>query len=115
MKSILTVMVSDMKQSLQFYCETLGMKPCPRYKDEWAEVEADGFRIGLHPGGKLPLKPHSRHYSIGLQVDDLDKAMKGLKERGVKFTDAPEDRGVRLAYFNDPDGNPLYLIEVKWG
>lgn len=109
-------MVSDMERALAFYTTTLGMKPGPRYGGEWAEVESEGgFRLGLHPGGKRPLTPHSRHYSIGLQVDDLDKAMKRLATKGVKFTEQPEDRGLRLAYFDDPDGNPLYLIEVKWG
>ena len=109
-------MVSDMDRALEFYTGTLGMKAGPRYGAEWAEVECEGgLRIGLHPGGKRPLKPHSRHYTVGLQVGDLDKEMKRLAAKGVKFVEQPEDRGLRLAYFDDPDGNPLYLIEVKWG
>ena len=86
-----------------------------RFQDKWDEIDASGVRIGLHPGGKLPLKEHSRHMSIGLRVDDLDAAKKTLEERGVKFVKAPRDEGLRLAYFTDPDGNPMYLVEVKWG
>jgi len=111
----LTVMVSDMKRALAFYAEALGLERGPQYGDEWAEVNAPGVKIGLHPGGKRPFADHARHYSIGLQVDDLDAAMATLTARGVAFLPSPSDRGSRLAYFTDPDGNPLYLIELKWG
>ena len=111
----LTVMVSDMKRALAFYAETLGLERGRAYGDEWAEINAPGMTIGLHPGGKRPLGEHSRHYSVGLQVDDLDDAMRKLSAKGVAFTPAPSDKGLRLAYFTDPDGNPLYLCEVKWG
>ena len=113
--ALLTVMVSDLTRSLEFYCDVLGFKRGSRYGDEFAECEAPGVKLGLHPGGKLPLKPHARHFSVGLQVADLTKAKKQLAAKGVTFTEAPEDRGLSLAYFTDPDGNPLYLIEVKWG
>lgn len=76
---------------------------------------ARGVRIGLHPGGKRPLAEHSRHYTIGLRVDDLDEAVATLEARGVVFQPSRQDRGSRIAYFADPDGNPLYLIELKWG
>jgi predicted enzyme related to lactoylglutathione lyase len=111
----LTILVSDMKRAVAFYSETLGFERGPQYGDEWAEVKAPGISIGLHPGGKRPAVEHGRHISIGLQVDDLDSAVKQLEGRGVRFTSAPVDRGSRLAYFTDPDGNPLYLIELKWG
>jgi len=110
-----TIMVSDMDRSIAFYRDVLGMKLLGNYGGEFAEIDAPGVRFGLHPGGKLPLKEHSRHMSIGLRVDDLDAAKKTLEERGVKFVKAPRDEGLRLAYFTDPDGNPMYLVEVKWG
>jgi hypothetical protein len=40
--------------------------------------------------------------------------MATLRERGVRF--APhiaEDGPVRLAFFGDPDHNPLYLVEQR--
>src|SRR5438067_1011059 len=105
----LTVMVSDMKRAARFYGEVLGFKLGQSYGGEWQDVEAPGLRIGLHPGGKKPLKEHSRHFAVGLRVDDLDAAMKALVAKGVEFGETPSDRGSRLAYFNDPDGNPFYL------
>ena len=110
-----TLLVSDMDRAIAFYRDVLGMKLLGNYGSEFAEIDAPGVRIGLHPGGKLPLKEHSRHMSIGLRVDDLDAAKKTLETRGVKFHKTPTDEGLRLAYFTDPDDNPLYLVEVKWG
>jgi lactoylglutathione lyase len=101
-----------MKRAIGFYRDTLGMKVAREYGDEFCEIDAPGVRIGLHPGGKSPLKEHSRHMSLGLRVDDLDAAMATL---GAKFGEMPRDPGLRVAYFTDPDGNPLYLVEVKWG
>jgi catechol 2,3-dioxygenase-like lactoylglutathione lyase family enzyme len=110
-----TILVSDMKRAIAFYRDALGVKVAKEYGDEFAELDAPGVRIGLHPGGKRPLADHSRHMSIGLRVDDLDAAKEALEKRGVKFGATPRDEGLRLAYFTDPDGNPLYLVEVKWG
>jgi catechol 2,3-dioxygenase-like lactoylglutathione lyase family enzyme len=110
-----TVMVSDMGKATAFYRDVLGFRVAREYGGEWTDLEGAGLKIGLHPGGKRPLNPHARHLSIGLQVDDLDAAAKALSAKGVKFEEAPADRGIRLAYFGDPDGNPLYLCEVKWG
>ncbi len=111
-----TVMVSDMKRSTAFYRDTLGMKLAGEYGDgDYAELEAPGLKLGLHPGGKLPLSEHSRHLSIGLRVDDMDAARKTLAARGVKLGEHVRDRGLLITNFTDPDGNPLYLIEVKWG
>ena len=110
-----TVMISNMKRSLAFYTKTLGMKLRYKAHNEWAEVKAPGLVIGLHrtygPGSR-PGK--SERLSIGFTVKFLEKAMTSLKKKGVKFSPHIMDEGpVRLAFFTDPDGTPLYLCEVK--
>jgi len=112
-EAILTLMVSDMDRSVRFYTETLGLKLVANYGGHWAEVQTTGVRIGLHPGGKGANA--GGHMSLGFRVDDLDVAQKDLVERGVKFLPARPDKGSRQAHFADPDGTPLYLIEIKWG
>ena len=110
-----TIMVRDMKRSIAFYTEAVGFTAGKQYGEEWADIEAPGLKIGLHPSkDKAPKDPKINNLSIGLQVDDLDEAMKTLSSRGVKFHDVHQDRGARFAYFADPDGAPLYLIELKW-
>ncbi len=111
-----TVMVSDFDRAVRFYTEVLRLDPGVRFGGEWAEVRAaDGFTIGIHPaahGGAKPGAPGG--VSIGFQVEDLEAAMKSLTEKGVSFSGPPtDDTAVRLAFFGDPDGNPLYLSEVQ--
>jgi len=113
--SNVTIMISDMTKAIAFYRDGLGLPLVKQYGPEWAELAAPGVTIGLHPGGKKPLADHSRHLSIGLQVEDLDAAIAELRDRGIKVGEAKRDKGLRLADLTDPDGNPLYLCEVKWG
>ena len=58
-----------------------------------------------------PGKSGSVH--IGLEVQELESAMNLLKSRGVEFQTVMEEEVTRIAYFSDPEGNPLYLIELK--
>ena len=51
--------------------------------------------------------------SIGFTVDRLDTAMPALQARGIQFaTHVASDGPVKLAFFSDPDGTPLYLCEL---
>ena len=106
-----TVMVSDVERAIRFYTETLGLPLKARYGDEWAEVSAPGVTIGLHPRrGKAP-KPGGG-LSIGFQVNDLNSAMAELKRKGVRFAPRVSEEGpFRIAFFDDPDANPLYVVE----
>ena len=36
--------------------------------------------------------------------------MKNLEAKGIEFK-VEQDGWIRLAYFSDPDGNPLFLAE----
>jgi len=73
--------------------------------------------IGLHPSTKDDSHPaKSEGISIGFGVDDLTSAMKDLEAKGVAFSRVVEDRPTKLAFFTDPDGNPLYLSQTaSWG
>jgi len=110
-----TVIISDMERSIRFYTEALGLKLKYRHGDDWVEIEAPGVTIGLHLTGKMGPQPgKSESLSIGFTVDKLETEMERLKKKGVPFSPRLVDEGpVRLAFFSDPDGNPLYLCEVK--
>ena len=112
--SNVTILVSDMNKTIRFYTEALGLKLVSNYGGEFAVIESNGLRIGLHPG-KKGSDTLSRDLSLGFQVDDLTSAKKTLESRGVTFEKRVQDRGAVIEYFNDPDGTPLYLIELKWG
>ncbi len=55
----------------------------------------------------------SQNVSIGLGVQELDSAVDILKSRGVQFQPITEEKAARLAHFSDPEGDPLYLIELE--
>ena len=53
---------------------------------------------------------------LALEVEDLDQAYAGLTAHGVSFHVPPEDfppenPSMRIAFFTDPDGNVLELIQ----
>ncbi|MDA4114572.1 MAG: VOC family protein [Thaumarchaeota archaeon] len=109
-----TVLVSDLARSVGFYTETLGLELKVRYGENYAEVAVEGLTVALHP----PVKDGASHggsqsLSVGFAVPDLRAAVEELKEKGVSFSRIAEDGFVKLAFFSDPDGNPLYLAETK--
>jgi catechol 2,3-dioxygenase-like lactoylglutathione lyase family enzyme len=109
-----TVMVSNIDRAVRFYVDTLGLKMKSRYGDSFAQVEAPGTVIALHPSSKNGPQPgRSESLSIGLGVEDLVSAMSSLKERGITFSDVRMDGPVKLAFFTDPDENPLYLSQTQ--
>ena len=112
-----TIVVDDLKEAERFYVETLGLKVQFQVEGHLVQVEAPGLIIGLvHPRegqDSHPRKSGSVH--IGLEVQELETAIKLLQSRGVKFQPIMEEEATRIAYFSDPEGNPLYLIELKFG
>lgn len=112
-----TIIVDDLKKAEQFYVETLGLKVQFQVEGHLVQVEAPGFTIGLlHPReGQDSHHEKSGSVHIGLEVQDLEAAIKLLKSRGIEFQPVIEGEATRIAYFSDSEGNPLYLIELKFG
>jgi len=99
--------VSDLKKAMHFYGNILGLKK----RDEWsnyATFNIGEMMLGLDPAPKAELQ-------IYMNVDDVDKAHKTLKAKGVKFLTEPKDQywGGRTAMFSDPDGNKFILVSFK--
>jgi len=115
------VIVSDMKRSVQFYRDTLGI-PLKFESPDWTEFQTGTTTFALHGGG-VP-----RQYqdtgdqsktaggcSIGFNVDNVDKTYEELKAKGVVFVMPPAQRegeGIRLAVGLDPDGLPISFAQM---
>ncbi len=110
-----TVFVSDVEKSMQFYTGTLGMTTKYHAPGHFAMVELPGLSIGLHPPGKhTPKAGQEGAMQIGLAVSDIRAGFSELKSRGVKFSsEVIDDGAVMLSFFSDPDGNVLYLVQLK--
>jgi catechol 2,3-dioxygenase-like lactoylglutathione lyase family enzyme len=110
-----TIIVDDLKKAEQFYVETLGLKVQFQVEGHLVQVEAPGLTIQLlHPReGQDSQHAKSGSVHIGLEVQELEPAINLLQSRGVEFQPIMEEEATRLVYFSDPEGNSLYLIELK--
>lgn len=103
------VFVSDMKRSVEFYRDVLGL-PLHFESPGWTEFATEGTTLALHPAGHIPAG--SCH--PGFLVQDINAFHQALQARGVKCIQAPkkEDFGGVLAVYADPDGLPLSVTEA---
>jgi lactoylglutathione lyase len=110
-----TVTVSDLSKSVQFYVETLGLKMQYEPDGHFALIQAPGLTIGLlYLGGEQgSVDKPSGAMSIGFEVQDLDSAVRTLESRGVRFHDYVEGKAAQVVHFSDPDGNTLYLVRTQ--
>jgi len=111
----LTVFVSNVDKALDFYTKTLGLDPKENYGSKYAEVHKEGFVIGLHLkdiANPIPNDPNGM--AIGLKVENIEQSVAELRNKGLTFSTIILD-GIegRFAYFEDPDGNQLYLWQSK--
>jgi catechol 2,3-dioxygenase-like lactoylglutathione lyase family enzyme len=112
-----TIFVSDMDRSVNFYTKILDLKLAQRFGNHWASVEAGKLTIGLHPASSE--NPAGRNGStvIGLELTgNIEDSVAILKQQGVQFRGAVgRDNAGKFAYFEDPDGNLLYMIQLtQW-
>jgi len=110
----ITFTVSDLKKSIHFYEEILGLMKKYEFKD-YAGFDCGGVEIGIKTWGEKE-KPRKGEPCVDFLVDNIDKAYRILKEKGVEFFEPPKETlwGGKIAYFCDPDGNVLQLVEVEW-
>jgi catechol 2,3-dioxygenase-like lactoylglutathione lyase family enzyme len=114
--------VDDLKAAKSFYSDTLGLNV----------VESpEGLGLRLAGGGQVFLYPKENHTPatftvLNFEVANIDEAVDELTKRGVRFeryggemaTDdkgvfrgAERDAGPNIAWFTDPAGNILSVIE----
>lgn len=114
------IIPSDIDRTLDFYVSILGFKvrerfpvPMPPMK-EIAYLELNGTTVELI-GVARPDVPSIEPWPVGyraiaLEVDDMDKAIGYLKEKGVSITWGPVATGrSKRAEIRDPDGLPIEL------
>ena len=114
--------VRDTERAQRFYGETLGV--------DVSEV-GDGLQLNFDDGGSVFIYPKDDHEPatftvLNFNVDDIDKAVEELKTRGITFesyggeleTDENDvfrgkdsGNGPNIAWFKDPAGNFISVIE----
>ena len=110
--------VDDIAAARAFYGETLGLR-----------VSEQGGLLTLHLAGDrdvlvYPKEDHTpaTYTILNFPVDDIDKAVDKLRERGVRFERyegfehdgkgvVRSEYGPPIAWFTDPAGNVLAVLE----
>ncbi|HEV2528136.1 MAG TPA: VOC family protein [Thermomicrobiales bacterium] len=113
------ILVSDQDRALAFYTDLLGWEKRddnsfgPDYR--WLTVGAPGDPVSIalsrpQPDGGTPGGPTG----ISIQSDNIDADYARLSAAGVHFTQPPTEEpwGDKATWFDDPDGNRFYLIQV---
>lgn len=108
--------VDDIPTAKQFYADTLGLR-----------VTEENGMLTLHIAGDRPtlVYPKPDHTPatftiLNFPVDDVDAAVDELSARGVEFEKYPvgdpkgimRDNGPAIAWFKDPAGNTLSVIQL---
>jgi catechol 2,3-dioxygenase-like lactoylglutathione lyase family enzyme len=114
--------VDDVQKAKRFYGQTLGLQVS----------ESDGM-LELHVAGgsKVLVYPKADHIPatftiLNFPVENLEQAMDTLTKQGVRFEVYKEgnvktdekgvcltDKGPKIAWFKDPAGNVLSVLEEK--
>lgn len=97
-----------------WYVDHLEFRINHTYDGNYFVKAANGSMLEIIPseGERGPQKmkdPGIRHLAIW--VDDFDAAQEQLKAKGVQFLNEPiNNKGNRLVFFADADGNLVHLI-----
>jgi len=109
---LVMIVVRDMERSVAFYRDVLGLKLLI-HQDNWSQFDAGNILIGLHPDGEEVKVSPTTGMSIGIYVDDLDKAVAEIRRRLAKIAVGPRPEPFgRWALLFDPDGYSIQIIEM---
>lgn len=111
---LIQLRVADLDRAITFYRDVLNFDLVLRNDElKWAKMKPGipGVAIGLGVG---PEVNGSGTMSMNFGVENIDAAGHLLENRGVKFLrpTITIPQVVRLADFNDPDGNKIRLAEA---
>jgi len=117
-KAFSSFSVDDLRKAKEFYGQKLGLE---------VSETPQGLGLRIAGGGKVFIYPRANHIPasftiLNFPVNDIDKAVDRLHNLGVRFeqyegeikTDERgihRDAGPKIAWFKDPAGNILSVLE----
>ena len=106
-----SVPTQNIEQAVNFYGEVLGLRrSVHRPESGFAEFEPGDVTFSVFMPEKMGMEFNANTNPYALQVADVAAARAEHESRGVQFQGDILDTGVcHMAFFADPDGNPLML------
>ena len=114
------IAVKDLDRARNFYEENLGLKEVDDFGEGFMLKSGD-TKFSVY---KSEFAGTNKATALNFDVDDIVSEVRELKEKGIFFEhynlegltpngDIYEGEGMKTAWFKDPDGNILSLIEAK--
>lgn len=112
------IAVKDLDRAKRFYEERLGLKTKDEWGGEGATLKSGDTLINVY---RSEFAGTNKATALNFDVDDIEKEVGELKEKGVMFEhydlpglerkgDLHVAEGFKTAWFKDPDGNILALV-----
>jgi catechol 2,3-dioxygenase-like lactoylglutathione lyase family enzyme len=116
--AVATLAVKDLAVAARFYEQTLGLNRAGSEDNEAIVFESGDTVINVY---RSSFAGTNKATALTWAVDDVDDVVNTLKSKGVKFEhyDLPDTKrqgdvhvsgDVKVAWFKDPDGNILSLV-----
>jgi lactoylglutathione lyase len=108
--SAVILLVSNMKKSIEFYKNVLGME-VKQQAEDWVEFSKQGTVLALHPTKEKLTK--NTNMLIGFNVSELESVCSNLEKKKVKFHKKVTNEAFgKHAIIEDPDGHLISLAEM---
>jgi catechol 2,3-dioxygenase-like lactoylglutathione lyase family enzyme len=112
--------VKDLDRARKFYEENLGLKQVDDFGEGFMLKSGD-TQFSVY---RSEFAGTNKATALNFDVEDIEDEVRSLKEKGISFEhydlegltpkgDIYEGEGMRTAWFKDPDGNILSLIEAR--
>lgn len=106
-----SIFVPDVKKSVRFYQELLGM-PVLTEQSPGINLNAGAGFLGIYPAQQAA-SGSIHHFCLGMESFDADATLKRLTDRGVQANIRMRGETKEL-YFTDPDNVRVQLQDVKY-
>lgn len=112
-----TIKVKDLKESIDFYSEIVGLKLNKRFP------AGDGVEIAFLGEGETQIELISdqnkdsvnigEDISLGFEVQSIEEKMEFVKEKGIEIHSGPfsPSPSVKFFYVQDPNGLKIQFVE----
>lgn len=109
------IYVKDLKRSLRFYSDIFGFPEYHSFSKGESKITVLNVGSGLMELIQRPdapaEAPRGRWSHVAFHIDDFDGLVSRLEERELELRKVTLDDGSRIAFFKDPDGHDIEIME----
>lgn len=118
--AVANLAVSDLDRAREFYTDRLGLKEVDHEGDELIVLESGDSKVNVYRSDHAGTNEAT---AVTWAVDDIAREVAALKGKGVTFEhydlpglalegDVHVGDHMKIAWFKDPDGNILNIVEA---